>query len=123
VIVDKNLKVIAGIFSLNYKNMFYYPSFKKIFSTLAFILLMGCPCIACEESPVVQEFLYHGERKRSGINGSMQYLKEAFSKLLRTIISDKTLVLQSIFKFSTSSLPTTHYNPYLVSVSSTILLL
>jgi hypothetical protein len=84
---------------------------------------MGCPCIACEESPVVHEYLHHSEKKRSIFNAARQYLKEAFGKLLRTIISDKALMLQSIFKFSASSLSTTNYNHHLVSVSATILLL
>jgi len=103
--------------------MFCYPAFKNFFSVFAFILLMGCPCIACEESPVVKESLHHCEIKRSSINGSIQHLKEAFGKLLRTISSDKALVLQSISKFSTTSLPTPHFNHSLESSSSTILLL
>jgi hypothetical protein len=103
--------------------MLHYPSFKKIFSIIAFLLLMGCPCIACEEIPVVKECLHHCEKKRSSINGSIQHLKQAISKLLRTIISAKALALQNVFEFFTSSLPTPHFNHSVATSSSTILLL
>ena len=103
--------------------MFYRTSCKKLFSIIAFILLIGCPCIAYEESPDVHEFLHHSEKKQSIFTAARQYLKVALGRLLKTIISDRMLVLQSIFKFFISSLPATHYNNQLVSISASILLL
>jgi hypothetical protein len=122
---DINFKLVITAANLNLDclDMVHYPSFKKFFSVIAFVFLLGCPCMACEEIHAVHEFLHQGERKRFSINGLRQYLKKAFSKLLRTVISEKILLLQNIFKFATLSLPTIHYNPHQVSVSSTILLL
>ena len=103
--------------------MFNDPLFKKFFSIFAFVLLLGCPCLACEENHAVHEFLHHCEKKRTGVNGLRQYLKNAFSKLLRAVISGNAFVVQGCFRFSTASLPATHFNHPLLSSSSIILLL